>query len=457
MTTSSEFHSNRFDFSKRLIDLLPYPPNGAAYYYDLRTKGLALSVGTSGRKSFLLYRKIKGKPERIKIGPYPDISIEQARRSAAVLNARIAQSENPAQISRDRRDQLTLAEMFKKYYLEHSQVRKITHKEDLGHFNLHIDTKAYGINLSLLPLTELTKSVLTSHHAKMGASIPTTANRVLALISSIFSKAIQWGDFDGNNPCRGIQKFNEQSRDRFVQPDEMPKLFLAMECETNENIRDFIFMALFTGARRTNILQMKWADVHIERKEWRISRTKNGDPQTIPLTDAAIEILKIRKAVQADIKTTFVFPGPGKTGHFVEPKTAWARVLLRATAIGLVGQLAEKSNGDGFNTELAIIEARDFPKIAIEKYLPLANKFGIHIEHVELRDLHIHDLRRTLGSWLASGGTSLPIIGKVLNHRSPQATQVYARLMLGPVRSAMEEASIAFKAAGNSQPQAIVE
>ncbi len=453
MTISSETPSNRFDFTKRLIDQLPWPSKGSAYYYDLRTKGLAIGIGTSGRKSFLLYRKIKGKPERIKIGPYPDISIEQARRSAAVLNARIAQSENPAKISRDEREQLTLAEMFKKYYLQHSTVRKITHKEDLGHFNLHINTPAYGMNLSQLPLSKLTKSVLTSHHAQMGASIPTTANRVLALISSIFSKAIQWGDFEGNNPCRGIQKFSERSRDRFVQPDEMPKLFLAMESEANENIRDFIFMALFTGARRTNILQMKWADIHIERKEWRISRTKNGDPQTIPLTDAALEILTNRKLAQAENKSTFVFPGTGKTGHFAEPKTAWARVLTRATAIGLVDRLTEKATNSEFDSGLAIMEARDFPKQAIEKYLPLATKMGIHIEHIDLRDLHIHDLRRTLGSWLASGGTSLPIIGKVLNHRSPQATQVYARLMLGPVRTAMEEASSAFVAAGNAQPK----
>ena len=93
---------------------------------------------------------------------------------------------------------------------------------------------------------------------------------------------------------------------------------------------------------------------------------------------------------------------------------------------------------------------REFPKDTIKKYQGIAQELGIHIDHIDLRDLHIHDLRRTLGSWLVSGGTSLPIVGKILNHKSPQATQVYARLMLEPVRTAMEEASAAFKAAAKS-------
>jgi integrase len=454
MATSKEIDSNRFDFSKRLIDQLPLPIKGSAYYYDVRTKGLALSVGISGRKSFLLYRKIDGRPERLKIGPYPDISIEQARRSASVLNAQIAQQVNPAQVSRDKRDELTLGEMFNQYYLLHSSVRKITHEEDLNHFRLHINTTAYGVNLANLPLSDVSRRLLADHHRKMGAksgaNIPTTANRVHALISSIFRKAIQWEYFSGSNPCRGTEKFEEISRERFVQPDELPRLFQAMEAEPSAQIRDFIYLALETGARRSNILQMKWANVHMERKEWRIAKTKNGSSQTIPLTNSAIEILAARKQLTAALKSPFVFPGKGKTGHFVEPKSAWARVLLRATAIGLVDKISTTLQTDQFDYSLALQEAKEFPKYALKKYQPVADKHGILVDHIDLRDLHIHDLRRTLGSWLASGGASLPIVGKILNHKSPQATQVYARLMLGPIRDAMEEASAAFSSVGKS-------
>ena len=108
--------SNRLNFTKRVLDRLTLPSEGVAYFYDTDTKGLAISVGKTGRKSFLLYRRIQGRPERIKIGRYPDVSIEQARKTVAALNADIAQDLNPAESMRERRSEITLADFFKVYY-----------------------------------------------------------------------------------------------------------------------------------------------------------------------------------------------------------------------------------------------------------------------------------------------------------------------------------------------------
>lgn len=244
--------------------------------------------------------------------------------------------------------------------------------------------------------------------------IPTTAYRVIALISSVYRRAIQWSYYDGYHPCRGLDKFKEKSRSRFVLPDEMPRLMLAMEHESNELARDFVKLALYTGARRSNVLAMQWPDVHLERKEWQIAMTKNGEPQTVLLTPEAIEVLERRKKDAQDSKSLFVFPGSGETGHLVEPQGAWERMLARSTALGLVEALAGKATAKTFDYQLALEEAVDFPVQAIERYTPLAEKHGLHLKHYEMRDLHIHDLRRTLGSWLAISGTSLPIIGTVL-------------------------------------------
>ena len=73
---------------------------------------------------------------------------------------------------------------------------------------------------------------------------------------------------------------------------------------------------------------------------------------------------------------------------------------------------------------------------------------------VGLEDLRMHDLRRSLGSWQARTGASLVIIGKTLNHQSPQSTQVYARLDSDPVRQAMETAVSAMKTAANKNRNA---
>lgn len=439
--------SNRLNFTKRALDRLPLPTTGVAYHYDTEAKGLAISVGKTGRKSFLLYRKINGRPERIKIGRYPDVSIGQARDTVAALNADIARDINPAEAMRAKRNEMTLADFFKIYYERHSSVRKVSHQEDLDKFDLHINTNRYGVNLAQLRLSEITRAQLIAHHAKMG-HIPTTANRVIAVISSMYSRAIQWGYYDGHHPCRGMDKFKEKSRSRFVLPDEMSRLMIAMEHESNEMVRDFVQLALFTGARRSNVLAMQWPDVHLERKEWHIAMTKNGESQTVLLTPEAIEVLERRKKATQGNGSPFVFPGSGETGHLVEPRAAWDRMLLRSTALGLVEALADKATAKTFDYQLALEEAIDFPVQTIERYTPLAEKHGLHLKHYEMRDLHIHDLRRTLGSWLASSGTSLPIIGKVLNHKTPEATKVYARLMVAPVRNAMEEATAAMRKAG---------
>jgi integrase len=132
---------------------------------------------------------------------------------------------------------------------------------------------------------------------------------------------------------------------------------------------------------------MQWSEIHLERGEWRIPITKNGESQTVTLAPEVVDILRARQG----INSPWVFPGTGVTGHLVEPKKAWKRVLTRA---------------------------------------------GI-------ANLRIHDLRRTLGSWQAKTGASLVIVGKSLNHKSPSTTAIYARLDLDPVRESVDRATSA--------------
>jgi integrase len=104
----------------------------------------------------------------------------------------------------------------------------------------------------------------------------------------------------------------------------------------------------------------------------------------------ALEILQERYEHRVD-ETEWVFPGTGVTGHLVSPKNAWLRIKKRAG----------------------------------------------------LPDIHLHDLRRTLGSWQAATGASPAIIGKTLNHKDISTTTIYARLSLDPVRNAMDVATAA--------------
>ncbi|CAG9190877.1 tyrosine-type recombinase/integrase [Burkholderia vietnamiensis] len=386
---------NALNFTKAAIEALPVPEKGWKYYYDTKVSGLAIGVGSTGVKTFILYRKVNRKPERIKIGRYPDLTVDKARAAATNLNADIANGANPAELKRVRRAEMTFGDLFDQYYKNHSVPHKKTADEDKQKFEKYLSSNKDGVNLASRQLSQITKADIGQLFTKIGKSHKVTANRVLALVSSIFGKAIEWGIWSQINPCHGIRKHSEVSRDRFLHPDELPKFFEHLLVYPNATVRDYILMSLLTGARRSNVLAMRWDQVNLERAEWRIPDTKNGTPQSVPLVPDAIAILEARKKLAVCAESPYVFPGSGESGHLVEPKKAWKIIL---------------------------------------------DKAGI-------ADLRLHDLRRTMGSWQAGTGANLSVIGRSLNHKSTQTTAIYARLWMEPVRNSMEAAAEAMLAA----------
>lgn len=389
---------NKISFTKANIEALDLPAAGQRVtYHDTKTAGLQLRVASSGVKTFSMFRRIKGgQPERVTLGRYPDLSIEQARRKAAEVNAAIAEGKNPADAVRAAKQELTLDDLHHEYM---TRCAAFNRRPDKPKANYRLYLSAWGKR----KLSTIRHEEVDRLHKKIGRENGVvTANIALKLLHVMFNKAInEWRIWSGENPAHGIKKFPEQSRDRFLQSDELPRFFQAVAEESNETIRDYVLISLLTGARRTNVLEMRWQDVSFERAEWRIGMTKNGTPQTVTLSPEALEVLRNRKPEE---EAVFVFPGTGKQGHLAEPKKGWTRILERA---------------------------------------------GI-------ADLRIHDLRRTLGSWQAKTGASMAIIGKSLNHKSQSTTAIYARLDLDPVRQSVNTATSAMMAAAGVKQTAEV-
>lgn len=377
-----------FNFTKKALEKLVAPVK-LTTYHDTQVKGLKCVVRPSGRKTFLLYRKVQGKPERIQIGRFPDCSIEQARQQASGMNTQIAQGENPNDTKRQKQQEMTFKECFLYYVEHHAKIHKKTWKEDLAQLRRHLS------HWQERKVSSITRCDVHRLHGAVGREKGIyTANRLLEIISCCYTKANEWGFVEGH-PAKGIKKFKEKSRDRFIQSDELPRLFAALSQEINTTARDYILISLLTGARKANVMAMRWNEINFDQALWRIPETKNGDPHTVPLVSAALEILHVRK----DNDSPWVFPGRGNESHMTDPKKAWSRVLKAA---------------------------------------------NIH-------DLRLHDLRRSLGSWQAATGASLAVIGKTLAHKDVGTTAIYARLNLDPVRSAMEKATEAMLNAAQNQ------
>jgi len=218
----------------------------------------------------------------------------------------------------------------------------------------------------------------------MGATGSTyNANRMVALVRCMFTLAHDWGLHPGPNPASRLKMFKEVSRDRFVTPEELPRLWKALAKEPNPYVRGAFFIGLLTGARRSEVLTMQWSDVDLHHAIWRIPTTKADRPHTLPLPRPVMDELQRLPRLEGN---PFVFCGRWGKSHLVNISKSWKRIRHEAG----------------------------------------------------LDDVRIHDLRRTLGSWLVAAGASLPLIGKALNHSQAATTQIYARLQLDPVRLALE-------------------
>jgi integrase len=377
----------RFGFTKTKLAALPAPKAGRSVYYDTQTPGLILRITDNDRRSFYFYRKVKGRPMRLFLGGFPETSVDKARKACQTTSGDVAQGKDPQAERRAARHEQTVAGLFG-YWLENARQRKKTWNEDQRQYTRFLTPWANR------RLSSIRKSDVQSLFTRVGSENGRyAANRLLALVRAMFNRAPDMG-FTGPNPTIGVKKFSEEKRDRFLHAEEMKAFFGALAAEPNDVLRDLLTVALLTGARKANVCGMRWDELDFDTALWRIPTTKAGRPQVVPLVNALVRLLQIRR--KAMNGSPWVFPGRGKTGHITEVKSAWKRIVGAAN----------------------------------------------------LADCRPHDLRRTLASYMAIGGTSLPIVGAMLGHSQPSTTAIYARLSVDPLRIAAESATAAIYEAG---------
>jgi integrase len=436
--------SNRFKFTKTAIAALPIPaPGKRDTFYDTDVQKLALRITDTGTRTFYVIKRAGVEMVWLKLGGFPDMTPEQARKEAEKALGAFAHGKNPAAARRALKQEPTFADLFSDYLERHAKLRKRTWREDEQKFRDYLADP-----IGKKKISRITRQDLGAIHASITRTgHPTVANRVKDLYSSVFGRAIEWGLMD-HNPAKGIRDNSEKSRERFLQPNELPRFFAALSAEPNETIRDFVLIALLTGARRANVQTMRWRDVDLDTGVWRIPMTKSGQPQNVPLTPEAVEVLRIRRSAAAD-DAEYVFASHGARGHLQEPRRAWHRILDRDELAQLTSRI--EAGAHKFET---IAEETLYQTLARARLT--AKKLKLNTDGTRMTDLRIHDLRRTMGSWQARTGASLIIIRKSLGHKSQQATAIYSRLDLDPVRQAMQTATAAMMAAGGMTPKAEV-
>lgn len=356
--------------------------------WDSDVPGLGLRVTANGAKSYIAkYRIGTGRCAPLRkptLGKVSDLSVEQARAMAREWKTLAKEGIDPARRREIEAKAPTISDLCDEYLKRHA-VKKRSAGEDKRKIERRIKPK-----LGRLRVKDVRLQDIDDLHRSLRKT-PYEANRNLALLSKMFSLAVQWG-WRTDNPATGVEKYPEEKRDRYLTPKEVEALINALEEHVQKSRNkvlaqrsvDAIRLLVLTGARKGEVLRASWDQFDLDEGVWTkpSSHTKQKKRHRVPLSEAAITLmLEIKRRTNAP--SSFVFPGHSN-GHLGDIKSQWKDIKARA---GLV-------------------------------------------------DVRPHDLRHTFASLLVSGGASLPVIGALLGHTQAATTQRYAHLMDDPLREA---------------------
>jgi integrase len=352
---------------------------------DGKISGLYLVLQPSGAKSWALRYRVAGKPAKLTLGPYPAIDLATARKVAQQALGEIARGRSPAADKRAFREAQKAAnssadhldgvvDCFVERYVKRN-VGASWARETERLLRIEVIPKLGGKKIDQVTRADI--HGLLDGMVDRGSAI--NANRLLAVLRRMFNWTIERG-FVERSPCDKIKAPTaEQPRDRILSDHEIRAAWRAFDV-MGWPFGHIAQLLLLTGARRDEIAGAQWSEIDFKAKTWTIAkdRSKNGVEHSIPLSEAAIRIIK-------------GLPMIGKSGGYIfttttrTPVSGWSRA-----------------------------------KAQIDKAILVANASGSEAFRSSAVPPHwtFHDLRRTAASGMAGLGIPPHIVEAVLNHRS---------------------------------------
>lgn len=386
-----------------------------AYIWDTELTGFGVKVTPAGKRVYLVQYRFggrKGRTRRVTIGPHGHLTTEQARQEAKRILGEVAIGTDVAELKSEARSDLTVAELCDLYLAEGCALKRpSTVTTDRRNIERHIKPLLGRLKVAQVKRADVErfqrdvasgKSAVDERTGPRGRARVTggkgTAARSVAVLGAIFTFAVA-RELRPDNPVRGVKLFKGERKERFLSAAELARLGDALVAAeqggtTSPYAIAAIRLLLLTGARKSEILTLRWEHVDFERKWLRLPQSKTG-AKVIPLGSPPLELL-------ADLPrqdgNPYVICGDKPGQHFVGLTKAWERIRERA----------------------------------------------------ELGGLRIHDLRHSFASVAVAGGDSLYLIGKVLGHKQARTTEIYAHLADDPLRAVADRTAGQIAQAMNS-------
>ena len=373
--------------TKRIIDATK-PTDREQFLWDAKLPGFGVRIKPSGVKSFLVqYRNQFGRTRRLTIGRYGVLTPDQARDRAVAALAAVAAGDDPAETRMVKRAAPTFRAFAERYMTEYAERKKKASsvREDRRNLDKHL-IPLFGAKR----VAEITGADVERLRLAM-TDTPIGFNRVAGLLSTMMTWAE--GEVGGrlrdlnSNPVKRVERFKEKKRERLLSPAELVRLSDTLtEAEAQQTAKPAIValirLLIFTGARKSEIRDLRWSYVHIDAGELHLPDSKTGE-KVIRLNAPAREIFAGMTRGGDD---AHVFAGPSGKPARRALETTWIRI--RASA--------------------------------------------------GLEDVRLHDLRHSFGSWSAMAGTPPVLIAGLLGHKKLATTEQYMHAADNPLAEANE-------------------
>ncbi|MFZ4606498.1 MAG: tyrosine-type recombinase/integrase [Caulobacter sp.] len=403
--------SRKARITKRTVDAVPLPVAGETRVWDTDIKGLFLRVYPSGRRVYALKYRLGPLQRVFTIGVHGSPhTAETARDAAAAALRRVAAGEDPATEKKEAREALTVSALIDRYLQDGPATkpgkRASTWENDGSNLKRHIRPLVGRKVANVLTKAEAAKAIWDITAGKTAADEKSekkrgraivkggagVARRTLTTTAAMFAWGIEHGLVKAN-PFATVKLDSAPMRERFLSREEAGRLLEAINDveatkEVNSAFCDAIRLLLLTGARKTEILGLRWSEVNTERQVLLLppERTKAGGKtgeRRITLSPPALAILTKRRPRTAKGED-FVFPAIRGDGHIIGVRRAFAKACVRA----------------------------------------------------ELEGVRIHDLRHSFASFAVADGASLFLVGKLLGHANARTAERYAHLTGDPLQDA---------------------
>jgi integrase len=378
--------------TKRLVDEIE-AGDKPVFVFDTEVAGFVLKVTPAGHRTYQIRYRMGGRATPLKtytLGKHGALTPDQARRLAQAVLGDVRRGIDPAEEKAKKaaedRGAASVATLSKEFLSVYGETK--LKPRSLVEYQRYFKQRINPIIGSLKVRDVKHKDVERLHHGLR--STPATGNRTVSALSKFFSWAIRGGYRpDRQNPCKGLEKFKEAPRKRYLSPAEIAAVGDAIRRlegskDLEPQVAAYFRILLLTGMRRDELRTMEWARVDFNRAVFLLEdeHSKVG-ARELPIPAPVLQILARITRVESN---SFVFPGQREKRPIVNVAKPWARILKAA----------------------GIEPAR------------------------------VHDLRHTAASVGVASGASLPLIGGVLGHSSAKTTQRYAHLSADPVRQTAE-------------------